>query len=475
MRIFLVFIFLLVSSNAAFAQTNGDVLAKIGNQNVTVADLDAEAQAARAQLSAEIAALRKRELEAEINQTLLANEADARKISVEKLLDAEVRAKIGEPSVEQINAVYEANRAALGNVSLEEARPRIANFLRRERQNELTSEFAAKLKTKYKVALGAPEATSANLKPTDVLATVAGKSVTAANFLERLKPLEYDLHLQAYQAAKAALDRALYSALILKEAAASNVAPEDVVRRDVTEKIGQPSETDARKFYDERRAQIPAHFEAVKTQIISYLADEQRQRLENALTARLAAKHSAQILLREPPAPVLKISVDDDPAVGAANAPVTVVMFTDLQCPACARTHPVLKAVLQNYAGKTRFVVRDYPLTELHPQAFRAAEAANAAHAQAKFFEFIEILYQNQKALDDASLEKYAAQIGLDARRFKTDLTSGRFADEIRKDQRDGAFYGINSTPTVFVNGVRVNDLSAENFKAAIEKALTKK
>src|SRR6185369_9058007 len=118
-------------------------------------------------------------------------------------------------------------------------------------------------------------------------------------------------------------------------------------------------------------------------------------------------------LISEPAQPIQNISVDDDPARGAANAPVTIVEFTDFQCPACAAMHPILDEVLKSYGDKVRLVVRDFPLNQ-HGFARKAAEAANAANAQGKFFEYASLLFKNQKALDVPSLKKYASEVGLD-------------------------------------------------------------
>jgi protein-disulfide isomerase len=136
--------------------------------------------------------------------------------------------------------------------------------------------------------------------------------------------------------------------------------------------------------------------------------------------------------------------------------------------------HPILKKVLSEYADKVRFVVRDFPLTNIHENAFSAALAANAAHRQGKFFEYAEILYKNQNRLDRESLIRYAAELGLNAKQFELDLSGAQIADEIRKDRADGEKYGVSSTPTVYVNGVKVRRMSASGFREAIEKALKK-
>ncbi|HEU0251576.1 MAG TPA: thioredoxin domain-containing protein, partial [Pyrinomonadaceae bacterium] len=149
---------------------------------------------------------------------------------------------------------------------------------------------------------------------------------------------------------------------------------------------------------------------------------------------------------------------------------VTVVEFTDFECPACAAMHPVLEDVLRSYGTKVRFVVRDFPLNQ-HEFARKAAEAANAAHAQGKFFEYISLLFKNQKALDVPSLKKYASEVGLNRARFDAALDRGVYAAEVEKDQEEGEMYGVSSTPAIFINGVRLRVLSVEGLREAIDRA----
>jgi protein-disulfide isomerase len=172
----------------------------------------------------------------------------------------------------------------------------------------------------------------------------------------------------------------------------------------------------------------------------------------------------------EPAQPVQNISVDDDPSRGDVNAPVTVVEFTDFQCPACAAMNPVLDEVLKSYGNKVRFVIRDFPLNQ-HEFARKAAEAANAANAQGKFFEYTALLFKNQKALDVPSLKKYASEVGLDRARFDAALDRGVYAAEVENDIQDGEMYGVGSTPTIFINGVQLRTLSAEGLREAIDRA----
>jgi protein-disulfide isomerase len=189
---------------------------------------------------------------------------------------------------------------------------------------------------------------------------------------------------------------------------------------------------------------------------------------------RLFKKYEVKVLLKGPEVIAHTISVDGEPSVGPAAAPVTIVMFSDFQCPACSRTHPVLKRVMAEYPGKVRLVVRDYPLDKTHPNAFNAALAANAAAKQGKYVEYIERLYTNQESLDKPSLLRFASELGLNGKQFEIDFSDAAAAAEIKQDQTDGDAAGVNSTPTIFVNGVKVHSLSASAFRRAINRALTK-
>jgi protein-disulfide isomerase len=193
--------------------------------------------------------------------------------------------------------------------------------------------------------------------------------------------------------------------------------------------------------------------------------------LEQTLSGRLRKTAQIQVFLTEPPQPVQAISIEGEPSRGAVNARVTLVEFTDFECPDCAAMHPVLDEVLKSYADRVRLVVRNYPLPK-HSHAQKAAEAADAANAQGKFFEYTALLFKRQSALDVASLKKYATELGLVRTRFDAELDGGKYADEVRQDIDDGLLYGVEGTPTIFVNGVRLREPTAEALRAAIERAL---
>lgn len=163
---------------------------------------------------------------------------------------------------------------------------------------------------------------------------------------------------------------------------------------------------------------------------------------------------------------------DRDHARGPATAPVTLVEYGDFECPYWGRTYPVVKELRERMGDRLRFVFRHFPLDSVHPQAGRAAEAAEAAAAQGRFWEMHDLLFANQEDLDDESLRRYATGLGLDPARFESDLAERRHAPRVREDRLDGERSGVEGTPTFFVNGARYEgSLDLEGLLAAVEEA----
>ncbi|HLA12752.1 MAG TPA: thioredoxin domain-containing protein [Pyrinomonadaceae bacterium] len=445
-------------------------LALLNGQLITTADIDREVGAQVEDLEERVAEASMRVLEMAINTLLLDHEARKRRINAQQLYDAEVTRRIAEPTQAQIAKVLEENRAQLQGEDPASARSQVIAFLKAQQEAKLSDDLVRRLRTTVPVVMGANLSTP-NLAPATVVATVGGVSLPFGQLSERLKPILYDLRLRTYLQTKDALDRTITDLLLIAEANRRNVPPEEIVRSEVTSKMRLPTEAEIAKFYTENKSRIQGDLNSVRNELANYLQEEEQQRLEGLMAERLRRDAEVKLLITEPEAPRQAISVDDDPARGSATAPVTIVEFTDFQCPACAAMHPVLEEVLSGFGAKVRFVVRDFPLRS-HQNAFKAAEAANAAHAQGKFFEYVALLFQRQNALDVGSLKKYASELGLDRVRFDAALDKGTYGVEVRMDIKDGELYGVESTPTIFINGVRLRTLSAEALREAIDRAL---
>ena len=441
MKIIQSLLILAIFSIAAFAQKPNEILATANSRNFTVNELSPESQKLWREMPAMLAESRSQMLSEMIANLLFEAEAKATGTTSDKIIESAM-SKIPVPADASILAVYEANRDAFGDKTLAQVKPQIVSFLRREPEQKAYQALVDKLRTKYKVVFG-KDVNAADLKSLDALVTVNGKTISAQEFDEKNKFAIYEVRAEFFDRIKDDLNSVIASELLLTEAKELQIDAGDIRAREITNKMRDYS-------------------------------DEEREMLETAFEKRLFAKYKVTYLLKEPAPIVQIISTDDDPSKGRAAAPVTVVMFSDFQCPACGAAHPMIKKVVAEYGEKVRFVVRDFPLTNIHENAFNAALAAKAAFNQGKFFEYSDKLYSNQNALDAVSLKKYAAESGLNLKQFEIDLTDEKTAAEVRKDMADGEKYGIKGTPTIFVNGVRVRILSAEGFREAIEKALKK-
>jgi protein-disulfide isomerase len=445
-------------------------LAIVNGQTITTADIDPRVREEVESLEERLADTRRRVLELQINTELLEIEAKKRKVTSQQLYNLEVSKRVRNPTEAEIKKFIDDNRDQLTDTDEAGLRSQVISLLQATQEAKISEEFVRRLRTGIPVTMSG-DINSANLNPAAVLATVGGKPITAGVILERLKPAIYKMRLSVYETQREALERTINDLLLIAEANRRNVPPEEIVRTEISEKSHPPTEAEVAKFYAENKSRIGKDLNSVRNQLAEYLQEQGRQQLERAMSEKLRKGAQVRLLISEPLPPTQAISADDDPSRGLATALVTVVEFTDFQCPSCAAMHPVLEEVLKSYGNKVRFVVRDFPLA-MHAHARKAAEAANAAHAQGKFFEYAALLFKRQDALDVPSLKKYASELGLDRVRFDAALDSGTFAGEVRKDIVDGEMYGIDSTPTIFVNGILLNTLGADDLRAAIDRAL---
>lgn len=457
---------------AAPARSTAPVaLAIVNGQTLTTADLDPRIRAEVEGLEDKIAQTRRGMLDVTINTILLELEARKRKLSTQQLYNLEVSRRIPEPTAAAVSQFIEENRDRIGSGDEATIRKQVSEILRGAAGTKLQEEFVGRLRRQNPITLGA-NINTPNLSATAVVATIAGQPLLAGPILEQLKPAIFKLRMDTYELEKGAVERLISDMLVIAEANRRNIGAEVLMRAEVSEKAHRPTEAEVEKFYAENKKEIRGDLNAVRNQLVEFLEERDKQRLERELNERLRSAASVRLLIQEPQAPTQLISVDDDPSRGPAAAPVTIVEFTDFQCPACAAMHPIIEEVLKSYGAKVRFVMRDFPLP-IHPNARKAAEAANAAHAQGKFFEYAGLLFQRQDSLDPASLKKYATELGLDRARFDAALDKGAYAGEVQHDLLEGENYGVDQTPTIFVNGVVLGTLSGEALRAAIDRALT--
>ena len=199
---------------------------------------------------------------------------------------------------------------------------------------------------------------------------------------------------------------------------------------------------------------------------------QEQARIRQALLVSLRRNTDIRIALPPTEPPILTVSIDDDPSIGPVDAPITIVEFSDFQCPYCQKSVAVLKELRRLYGEKIRMVYRDYP-GPTHPYASQAAEAAQCAGEQHKYWEYHDILFDRQTPGKGWDFPALAKELGLQPDSFATCLNTGRYREEVAKDLQDGFTLGITSTPTFFINGrPLVGAKPLAEFQAVIDRLL---
>jgi protein-disulfide isomerase len=416
---------------------------------------------------------RQRAVDGRVGSMLIAAEAKKHGKTPNEIIEAEVNARIPPPTDQEIKAAYDANRDQLGTADLESVRSELISFIRNQRSQDLYTSLINRLKMTNVVSKNA-DVNAPNLAAGTVLIAVNGDPLRVETINERMKAYAYKMDMRLYAVRQQVLDRRINDLLIVSEANRRKIGPEEVVRIEVFDKLKPPTDAEVSKFYEENKAKIKGDLASTRAAIVTFLQQQQQEKLETALAERLRAAAKLQVLVKEPEPPIMNVGLGTGASRGDPNAAVTVVEFTDFQCSACGGMYPVVEEVLKSYGTRVHFVMRNFPLPSVHANAFNAAQAAEAAKAQGKFWEYIDLLFKNQTTLDRDSLKKYAAQVGLDRKRFDAEFDSARYEALVRHDMEEGEAYGIEATPTFFINGVILTEYSGEGLRAAIERAFAR-
>jgi protein-disulfide isomerase len=278
-----------------------------------------------------------------------------------------------------------------------------------------------------------------------------------------------ELDAATFEQRKQALEQLIVKKLVEQKAKAEGIAPEALFKREVVDKVKQPSDAEMKAFYDEqsKKQQLPP-YEQIKDQIAQYLGKNGQGEAQRAFVDKLKAEAKVETFLK---APRVQVAAEG-PSKGANGAPITIVEFSDFQCPFCSKAEDTVDKVMKTYDGKVKLVFRDYPLP-FHPNAQKAAEAAHCAGDQGKYWEMHKVLFANQKALEPPALKGYAKELKLDQAKFDKCLDSGEMAKKVDANKEAGAKVGVSGTPAFFVNGVMLSGAQPfEEFKTLIDQEL---
>jgi protein-disulfide isomerase len=452
-----------------------DVLAAVNGIKIRKSDLGADTQAAITALQSAVMEARTREVNLQINNILLETAAKQRGVTSAQLLQVEVNSRVPNPTEDEAKQFYNQNKQRIGK-SFSDAKADIIALLRSERQRQQALGFAASLRANAKIEVRVNSVTPpANETDLDrVFAVVNGRNITSREIEESLLPLIYNVQQQVYSIRKRELDLRINDLLLNAEAKRQGTTPLELLQRSVRSKVPVITEAQAQQYYNQNRTQFSGDFSAVKFQIIRFLTTEEEKRIGNAYAEQLRRTASLNIYLTAPESPAFRIATDDQPSKGDVNALVTVVQFTDFECAYCARQYPQFEKLMSQYQTRVRFVIRDFPLRG-HAEAFQAAEAAEAAREQGKYWEYVALVYGNSSSLKEAKLKEYATVAGLDRVRFDQAIDRGQFSAKVQRDIDDGNKLGLSAAPVFFVNGKRLMDSSIESLRLAIIAALETK
>jgi protein-disulfide isomerase len=313
-----------------------------------------------------------------------------------------------------------------------------------------------------------------------VVADVAGRKITLKELDEKWEEIDPGEQARAmqllYQNRRNVLDQMVGDILIENAAKAAGMSTEQFLEQENAKRIKEPTDADIQQFYEQNKERTQGRsFEQLKGPIGEFLKSQREQQARAQLVDELTKKGSggAVKVTLEPPRRDVAIE-SHDPARGPATAPITIIEFSDFQCPYCARVTPTLDKLRAAYPDKIRLVFKDFPLPN-HTQAPKAAEAAHCAGEENKYWEMHDKLFANPQALDVATLKQHATTLGLDQAKFTQCLDSGKFADAVKADMELGSKLGINSTPTLYVNGRPVIGAQPyDYFVSVIEEELAR-
>ncbi|MEM7052705.1 MAG: thioredoxin domain-containing protein [Acidobacteriota bacterium] len=293
----------------------------------------------------------------------------------------------------------------------------------------------------------------------EVLATVMGENVTTAEVEEtageRLEQVEMQMlscqataKQQRHQVLEGAIQQIVEGRMLEAEAKERGVSVDDLQKAEIADKVSEVTDEEVDIWYEENKARVQRPKEQVAGQIKQFLQNQRQQETRDSYMKGLRKKYSAKVLLDPPRVEVAATG----PAKGPENAPVTIVEFSDFECPFCSRVNPTLAKVQEQYGDKVRIVFRQFPLS-IHANAQKAAEASLCADDQGKFWEMHDLMFEQQRDLGVDALKAKASTLGLDSDSFNDCLDSDKYAQQVKDDMRDGSRAGVSGTPAMFING----------------------
>jgi protein-disulfide isomerase len=328
--------------------------------------------------------------------------------------------------------------------------------------------------------LACSSASSQQLGANDPAARIGDRVVTVKELEDRWRASDPGEHAEItqklYEGRRTALEEIVAESLIAAAAKGKGMSPEAWVESEISKRARPVGEADVVAFFQANVTQMQGRsLDDMAPAIRRFLTTQQETAARQALIDELRKAGPAVRMLFDAPRHQVDLAAGD-PSIGSTSAPVTLIEFSDFQCPFCLRVAPTLKQIQAKYGDRVRIVWKDFPLTQIHPQAFKASEAAHCAGEQGKYWEYHDRLFANQQALQVPDLKRYATDMSLDAAKFNACLDGSKYAERVRDGVAQGTRLGVNSTPTVYINGRLLSGAQPyEAFAALIDEELARK
>jgi protein-disulfide isomerase len=319
-------------------------------------------------------------------------------------------------------------------------------------------------------ALSAAAAGQSETSPTPVVAVVNGKEITQQELFDRVRGELSKLEAQMYEVRRNGAEELISDYLLEQAAQSRGLTKDQLLQQEVDSKVSEVTDKEVDNFYAANQARIRKPLDEVRPQLLNYL--QQNKLTEARRTYLKSLRDKAQVKVYLTP-PIVDVSAEDAPVKGPANAPITIVEFSDFQCSYCKRVVNILEQVLERYPDKVKLAFRDFPIVNIHPQAEKAAEAAHCAAEQGKFWEFHDLLFDKQDTIPTTNFAEHAKTLGLEVSTFQTCIDGHKYQEKVERNYAAGVKAGVSGTPAFFINGRLLSGAQPlEAFKAVIDEEL---
>ena len=309
-----------------------------------------------------------------------------------------------------------------------------------------------------------------------VVAKIGGVEITEAELIGEDKLDFFEIKKREYELKMDRINKLMVDKLIGAEAKKAGMSLDEFINKKITKGDIKISDKEYKDFIVEKHIPESQIKEPIKERIMNYLQGAKKQEMVNAFVSKLTGSNPVEVYFTKPKMEV-NVAVGDAPVFGKADAPVTIIEYSDFQCPFCSKGAETVTQVKKKYGNKVRVAFKHFPLP-MHPNAKPASEASMCVNEQSsdKFWKFHDLAFKNQDKLEKADLEKYAKDSGADIKKFQECIASNKYAAFVQKDLAEGEKVGVRSTPTFFINGQLVSGaLPIESFSEIVDEELAQK